>query len=137
MCGEQSADQMAAFCNQGSSPRVRGADEDGQAVDLVDGIIPARAGSSVPRSGPCRPGGDHPRVRGEQNAHSVRTVPVLGSSPRVRGTVDGERDALTRRGIIPARAGSRRRHRGRLPGHRDHPRACGEQFLIHFEIVSR
>ena len=25
VCGEQSADQMASFCNQGSSPRVRGA----------------------------------------------------------------------------------------------------------------
>lgn len=106
VCGEQSADQMAAFCNQGSSPRVRGAGIFIYFVYIYFGIIPARAGSSSNRSMTIGTSRDHPRVRGEQNAHSVRTVPVLGSSPRVRGTVDGERDALTRRGIIPARAGS-------------------------------
>ena len=98
-----SRDQSSVW---GSPPRMRGAAIDVPKASITPRIIPACAGNRIKECSYNSSLRDHPHVCGEQNAHSVRTVPVLGSSPRVRGTVDGERDALTRRGIIPARAGS-------------------------------
>ena len=55
-----------------------------------------------------------------------------GSSPRVRGAV--HRKAIIKRlaGIIPARAGSSAKISLGRRLRRDHPRACGEQFLSNF-----
>ena len=71
----------------GSSPRVRGADDDVTITESTIGIIPARAGSS-----------DMQKSLGIGNE---------GSSPRVRGAVSVYSVNHYWLGIIPARAGSR------------------------------
>ena len=131
----------------GSSPRMRGADGQGQRGLRQEGVIPAHAGSSNARtmrklrsrdhpracgeqrwscaSPPCTR--DHPRVCGEQLCLSTIAATLSGSSRRVRGAVHrlvGRVDVV---GIIPAHAGSRPACCSRPRGARDHPRACGEQ----------
>ena len=128
-CGEQVLGIIHDPINLGSSPRVRGADEQLDLLLQAGGIIPARAGSSratmrwTPRTR------DHPRACGEQfGLNSIKPL-CMGSSPRVRGAGRRGSPWKTRRGIIPARAGSRRPARRRTASARDHPRACGEQEL--------
>ncbi len=126
-CGEQDDADMEARTSEGSSPRVRGAGKSSCCSAPITRIIPARAGSSWAICACCRFFWDHPRVCGEQSpAHSM-SPPDRGSSPRVRGA--GSRTSYSEKtvGIIPACAGSRRRHDGGPVGRRDHPRACGEQ----------
>ena len=70
----------------GSSPRMRGTPLVVWGDSCDEGIIPAYAGNTpraawTPRS--CR---DHPRVCGEHVSCSATTEPVVGSSPRMRGT---------------------------------------------------
>ena len=101
------------------------------------GIIPARAGSSVPRSRPCRPGGDHPRACGEQCKQWRARAICLGSSPRVRGAAIAVSNVPAKAGIIPARAGSRFASGAGRQSTRDHPRACGEQDTFANLTVNR
>ena len=106
-CGEQPSEFTIPALFAGSSPRVRGADLDGGLGVVCHGIIPARAGSSLPLRLRYLPRRDHPRACGEQYGSMRGDLLAQGSSPRVRGAVfapDGPIGAL---GIIPARAGSR------------------------------
>ena len=107
MCGEQLTVAVTVVPVEGSSPRVRGAVYCAPRLGVVEGIIPACAGSSHRRCNQRGMARDHPRVCGEQLTVAVTVVPVEGSSPRVRGAaeVNGLRDK--RVGIIPACAGSR------------------------------
>ena len=126
-CGEQFCAVVFADCWSGSSPRVRGAADLARLVVGIQGIIPARAGSShdIERHGIlCR---DHPRACGEQPASPPTMALLPGSSPRVRGAGAGLEQSRRHRGIIPARAGSRTCRASWSTGGRDHPRACGEQ----------
>ena len=91
----------------GSSPRVRGAVLGHELFVLRVGIIPACAGSRRSTASPSARRGDHPRVCGEQRAPPPGEHMRMGSSPRVRGAVDGRRCRALRLGIIPACAGSR------------------------------
>ena len=116
-----------ATATQGSSPRVRGAGDGELATEAVAGIIPARAGSSedpIPFSHWAR---DHPRACGEQCKAFPNGIPDKGSSPRVRGAVHVQLATALNKGIIPARAGSRKLELPPQSLVRDHPRACGEQ----------
>mgnify|MGYP007130110185 CR=1 FL=1 len=114
---------------KGSSPRVRGAGVLGGAIRRREGIIPARAGSRhSPTRRPCH-AWDHPRACGEQAVCSSAVGRVSGSSPRVRGAATFLKYVKECDGIIPARAGSRGAFAAACKLDRDHPRACGEQFL--------
>ena len=126
-CGEQSMSVFIPSIKVGSSPRVRGAVAALAVHDAVDGIIPARAGSSQPYSMSCRCLGDHPRVCGEQLMDEIKLKPCPGSSPRARGAVNGAYGARCHVGIIPARAGSSRPIRTSGCAIWGHPRVCGEQ----------
>ena len=126
-CGEQEDGAGICRLQLGSSPRVRGAVVCGASGGTLEGIIPARAGSSggiAPRPLGL---GDHPRACGEQ-APSLKLIDVIpGSSPRVRGAASTADVLSAAAGIIPARAGSSGCARGPSAAPRDHPRACGEQ----------
>ena len=128
-CGEQPSCAPKSTMRMGSSPRVRGAGETaGQGID-GGGIIPARAGS---RPAPWRWSSgrrDHPRACGEQVDWPAVAPRSLGSSPRVRGAVPEGHRPRQGPGIIPARAGSRIVENRYCHLRRDHPRACGEQFV--------
>ena len=81
-CGEQPSygEHMAHL--SGSSPRVRGADLDTVVSLLVDGIIPARAGSSPTTPSAPSTRWDHPRACGEQFSLRMAQLVLSGSSAR-------------------------------------------------------
>ena len=68
---------------------------------------------------------DHPRACGVYKMSTLRPIPLLGSSPRVRGLLHDHQGALDEGGIIPARAGFTRSAYFCSCGLEDHPRACG------------
>jgi len=110
----------------GSSPRVRGTHYLLAGLSCRCRIIPACAGNTNCRDPKGPPDSDHPRVCGEHaSVQSIRT-PRIGSSPRVRGTLQGviEDDQYVR--IIPACAGNTLALHGGVHLYPDHPRVCGE-----------
>ena len=89
----------------GSSPRGRGGLVAIAVRNHFRGLIPARAGRSVPDLPVCQAAGAHPRAGGAVEQGAREMTPCPGSSPRGRGgqiTDDNQADAL---GLIPARAG--------------------------------
>ena len=130
VCGEQKLLPRLFLPEQGSPPRVRGT---GIApVSDIPGqrITPACAGNSPrpPRIKCLRR--DHPRVCGEQNPRGISISWPNGSPPRVRGTANIGRKNARASGITPACAGNSRFHHRDHCWHGDHPRVCGEQFLL-------
>ena len=106
VCGEQYKKCDARPYHTGSPPRVRGTENAVDDGDVAVGITPACAGNRPGR--PCRPwaGWDHPRVCGEQIPTIDIPVEVMGSPPRVRGTVLVWGRGDPRRRITPACAGN-------------------------------
>ena len=128
-CGEHLPKGKSHTWLPGSSPRMRGTLVGELDPGLFDGIIPAHAGNTLS----CRPcsgrSWDHPRACGEHIVASLVLDGNAGSSPRMRGTRDGERLRVLVPGIIPAHAGNTIRQSVRNYGSRDHPRACGEHDI--------
>ena len=133
----------------GSSPRARGALERTIASAMMEGIIPACAGSTPENQGkaphpmwiiPACAGStaqcpvaslrdwDHPRVRGEHRRRSSSSASVGGSSPRARGARVDLLAFDPPAGIIPACAGSTSGSSRPRFGPRDHPRVRGEHL---------
>ena len=127
-CGERRRQTGITRWPTGSSPRVRGTVPCWNASQPSLRFIPARAGN-----GCTTPGGSilttvHPRACGERETFFVPPSVVIGSSPRVRGTVDSEGVAFVNLRFIPARAGNGQYKRVNGPfTHPVHPRACGER----------
>ena len=90
----------------GSSPRARGAVPCNYIIPNLQGIIPARAGSSSGSASPACAPRDHPRARGEQGWKMSEAQEQKGSSPRARGAVMLQPADFCKVRIIPARAGS-------------------------------
>ena len=125
-CGEHRTHLAIHPKIQGSSPPVRGARRRGHRESRCGGLIPARAGSTVPfKIGGLLPRA-HPRPCGEHVGAKDLDGGLVGSSPPVRGAPGWSCAPGRRPGLIPARAGSTlllllwRMHRGA------HPRPCGE-----------
>ena len=110
-----------------SSQRVRGAERLRALDDLLEGNIPACAGSSRSARHQCGGRRDHPRACGEQALKLVTCSMYSGSSPRVRGTWHQRGQGQDLPGIIPACAGDSHPAPWRSSWSWDHPRACGEQ----------
>ncbi len=108
-CGEQSFLSCLCLGIHGSSPRVRGTGRARCGGLDFNRFIPARAGNRPRREGQAIPSSVHPRACGEQNSWPPAPTSCGGSSPRVRGT--GEGDLILHRiaRFIPARAGNSRR----------------------------
>ena len=127
-CGEHPVNDTEATSGRGSSPPVRGAPAGLDLAFGVDGLIPARAGSthSTCLAEPVKRA--HPRPCGEHRGVSTRGGLIVGSSPPVRGalkeTIQASRDA----GLIPARAGSTQEASAAARRYRAHPRPCGEHL---------
>ena len=90
------------------------------------GIIPAYAGNTSTGVSGKRPDRDHPRVCGEHDYPHGAFVEFLGSSPRMRGTLELDYVHVGRRGIIPAYAGNTQLVKKSMMENGDHPRVCGE-----------
>ena len=89
----------------GSSPLARGLHGDVSLRHVTRGIIPARAGFTVPFAhlGTLVP--DHPRSRGVYSRGNRTGASYVGSSPLARGLLRYRTDGAADWGIIPARAG--------------------------------
>ena len=126
MCGEHRLENQGTHHRRGSSPHVRGALSAGALPQIAVGIIPACAGSTYFGRWRGTALRDHPRMCGE---HIYMTDPDVlgpGSSPHVRGARSCSDCGTSRRGIIPACAGSTRLCSASELVSRDHPRMCGE-----------
>ena len=126
VCGEHPSTIWPCAIGRGSSPRVRGTQDDRRRGQRRHGIIPACAGNTERQPLRHLRFWDHPRVCGEHSDAWFSAVAPVGSSPRVRGTLrrrDGVRGV---RGIIPACAGNTGAGATRSHLSRDHPRVCGE-----------
>ena len=106
MCGEHKLRQMNGLRSPGLSPHMRGARHSGDGGGVLQGIIPACAGSTPSgRRGPRR-SRDHPRMCGEHPFHAILSRRKSGSSPHVRGAQMARKGKNINFGIIPACAGS-------------------------------
>ena len=131
-CGEHGRNVLSYSVELGSSPRMRGTLRKIEPKFAIDGIIPAHAGNtSSPQAGTYRRR-DHPRACGEHCMGVTVSRPQAGSSPRMRGTRPIGKIADIDTGIIPAHAGNTAGTRNLLSWRWDHPRACGEHFIIAF-----
>jgi len=126
-CGEQGSASSGSAARVGSSPHVRGTEnqEKGGANQLR--FIPARAGNRLVVTHSKITPFSHPRTCGEQVSQNGSSYRNTGSSPHVRGTGSYHKARITNRRFIPARAGNRVSGRVRARAGTVHPRTCGEQ----------
>ena len=126
VCGEHDVLVDYDICHTGSSPRMRGTQTGELEVDKTTGIIPAYAGNTCDIHISCELDGDHPRVCGEHFTPIALSSRIMGSSPRMRGTLSEFEEASHAPGIIPAYAGNTNCSSGTTLPSPDHPRVCGE-----------
>ena len=130
VCGEHPLCSIAWHPQAGSSPRVRGTLRSMRSWFCRSRIIPACAGNTRRAARATASSRDHPRVCGEHAPYAVEQNQGEGSSPRVRGTpsLPGWRARLP--GIIPACAGNTFTAFSIPSLVRDHPRVCGEHYVL-------
>ena len=124
-CGANCATYLASTPGVGSSPRVRGKHGSEYRPPSSPRIIPARAGQTPAERRKTVSSPDHPRACGANSLPRFITPPASGSSPRVRGKLDGAHTVGPLPRIIPARAGQTRGDLETNAHITDHPRACG------------
>ena len=113
----------------GSSPLARGLLHHGILRDIIERIIPARAGFTATFTSIAATRSDHPRSRGVYEADQDAREHQSGSSPLARGlhSCPGWMTCWMR--IIPARAGFTRSRTCRTPWSADHPRSRGVYYM--------
>ena len=119
----------------GSPPRVRELLTSGIFPTFFYRITPACAGITVlsGKQGTCA--GDHPRVCGNYPASAEESPPLNGSPPRVRELQSDKLTYLKLTRITPACAGITGKFLFILQSVEDHPRVCGNYFLISDFVV--
>ena len=124
--GEHLGRHRRVVQGDGSSPRGRGTPLRARHDPLRDRFIPAWAGNTIEpaHSAPIDP--VHPRVGGEHRNRIVRERARAGSSPRGRGTRQGDGPRLAVLRFIPAWAGNTSHLRLILELSPVHPRVGGE-----------
>ena len=126
VCGEHFGTARGGGTHRGSSPRMRGTPRRASLQRFWTRIIPAYAGNTLPTRSVAATIGDHPRVCGEHPTFARPDELVLGSSPRMRGTLRGNGSGSGSYGIIPAYAGNTPVSVVKWRNYWDHPRVCGE-----------
>ena len=130
VCGEKYGTAWRWLMVTGSPPRMRGKVAYTDLQRPSPGITPAYAGKSLLKLLHHVGLRDHPRVCGEKGA-PVPNVPVAaGSPPRMRGKVPRNLTDYQTRRITPAYAGKRRALLFQARQYGDHPRVCGEKWVI-------
>ena len=109
----------------GSSPLARGLPGLVLSLSAVDGIIPARAGFTLPSLVQPVETRDHPRSRGVYSPHGLMAERCSGSSPLARGLRNSVKLRVRECRIIPARAGFTKSRQVSSYEPRDHPRSRG------------
>ena len=116
-CGENTSMAMTQASTTGSPPRMRGKRAQPSPAPFWSRITPRACGENIPRP-----------------LHNLR---VQGSPPRMRGKQRRVVLQYEDRGITPAHAGKTECPHQSRRGARDHPRACGENFLATSRCVRR
>mgnify|MGYP000996192335 CR=1 FL=1 len=109
----------------GSSPLARGLRPEPRVGQLLQRIIPARAGFTIQDISSRSSRSDHPRSRGVYPQRLDAASLIVGSSPLARGLRRGECAARSAAGIIPARAGFTFPTPFQAHPVKDHPRSRG------------
>ncbi len=123
-----------SVAGSGSPPRERGAQLPCLCCRRIEGITPARAGStSRIRAARCT-SWDHPRASGEHGPVLRSVLTGRGSPPRERGARPGPAVSLDGTGITPARAGSTASPGSSCRRRADHPRASGEHRVTRLVV---
>ncbi len=122
--------------HEGSSPHARGAPQEARQRQVRAGLIPARAGSTVPAMAAAGCARAHPRTRGEHYTQYSDFVSPSGSSPHARGARLPTPAPTRSGGLIPARAGSTScsGHSWSTAG--AHPRTRGEHEQVLLQGVA-
>ncbi len=128
VCGEHRSSADYQTRHVGSSPRLRGARDQGNTTECTNRLIPASAGSTGGRKPCCMCHWAHPRVCGEHYARTSEPLRLRGSSPRLRGAPSGWECDGGVNGLIPASAGSTLMHWPPPCSAPAHPRVCGEHY---------
>ena len=87
VCGEHGVAQRAALGGYGSSPRMRGTQLSNCSGNTRRRFIPAYAGNTHRRLRRTPDPAVHPRVCGEHVDDAMADIAMVGSSPRMRGTL--------------------------------------------------
>ena len=106
MRGEHARETNAATATRGSSPHARGAQNKHLIGCVLQGIIPACAGSTNLAHILLNIRRDHPRMRGEHYTVATIFIILMGSSPHARGALSKSPLRWDGARIIPACAGS-------------------------------
>ncbi len=126
VCGEHPFGAPWYLPHHGSSPRVRGTLKQSPPGHTRQRFIPACAGNTAPFGQRLILEQVHPRVCGEHVPASRDKARVRGSSPRVRGTLIGQRLISSFGRFIPACAGNTLQVPTQPGLQAVHPRVCGE-----------
>ena len=126
VCGEDACASVLRLKPCGPPPRMRGRRHQTARLPRLIGTTPAHAGKT--RFGPDMPptAWDHPRACGEDFVGAMPGALRVGPPPRMRGRQRVDGACLVAIGTTPAHAGKTVARPRTLMGHRDHPRACGE-----------
>ena len=84
-CGENAADAAGETVSGGSPPRMRGKPHLARSPGIDCRITPAHAGKTLDKRAGLDMHEDHPRACGENASSLLRTGPMFGSPPRMRG----------------------------------------------------
>jgi len=125
-CGEHIPDRPHGPERAGSSPRLRGTRFRHPRRPTRGRFIPAPAGNTREYRAQSPMQSVHPRACGEHCSPCRLRVCSVGSSPRLRGTLDPANTAADHLRFIPAPAGNTAPSRAGDTREPVHPRACGE-----------
>jgi len=109
---------------------MRGTPEPGEQTHRRIGITPAHAGNTCKWQAVSRVFRDHPRTCGEHAAERNGFDPRAGSPPHMRGTLHYYAVACCSGRITPAHAGNTATPQPIGTVSWDHPRTCGEHYII-------
>ena len=129
-CGERERLRNAQEAIGGSSPRLRGTVHPAGWRIAPRRFIPAPAGNGCRTASARCPTPVHPRACGERAGIRHLTFAVVGSSPRLRGTVRSVVGDRVDNRFIPAPAGNGIGELACGPLCPVHPRACGERSVV-------
>ena len=95
-------------------------------LSIPSRLIPAHAGKTETARARSAAAPAHPRSRGENQVHAIRTQITAGSSPLTRGKQTARTEGQTQTGLIPAHAGKTSLTRSVSSTGSAHPRSRGE-----------
>ena len=129
-CGENSFVSDSLTLHSGSPPHLRGKLWGCPAFARCPGITPAPAGKTNKSKSQTTNGKDHPRTCGENHSERFEWSCVSGSPPHLRGKLRSTPTNAGNSRITPAPAGKTLKSLIVISPFEDHPRTCGENWLL-------